>query len=85
MIIGVSARTPDLARVAAGAGATYVGAGAVFATTTKQETIGIGLPGLQEVVSTVEIPVVAIGGIGVMSALLTFRAWGRKSQGMFVD
>jgi hypothetical protein len=23
--------------------------------------------------------------VGVMSALLTFRAWGRKSQGMFVD
>lgn len=63
MIVGVSARTPDLARAAAGAGATYVGAGAVFATPTKPEAIVIGLPGLRDVAAAVNIPVVAIGGI----------------------
>jgi len=64
MIVGVSARTPDLARSADRAGATYVGAGAVFATPTKPEAVVIGLPGLREVVTAVDIPVVAIGGIG---------------------
>jgi thiamine-phosphate pyrophosphorylase len=63
MIIGVSARTPGLARAAADAGATYVGAGAVFATPTKPDAVVIGLPGLREVVAAVDIPVVAIGGI----------------------
>jgi thiamine-phosphate pyrophosphorylase len=64
MIVGVSARTPALARAAAAAGATYVGAGAVFATPTKPEAVVIGLTGVQAVVAAVEIPVVAIGGIG---------------------
>jgi thiamine-phosphate pyrophosphorylase len=63
MIVGVSARYPDLARSAAAAGATYVGSGAVFATPTKPEAAVIGLKGLQAVVKAVDIPVVAIGGI----------------------
>jgi thiamine-phosphate pyrophosphorylase len=63
MIVGVSARYPDLARSAAVAGATYVGTGAVFATPTKPEAVVIGLTGLQAVVKAVDIPVVAIGGI----------------------
>jgi thiamine-phosphate pyrophosphorylase len=63
MIVGVSARYPGLARSAAAAGATYVGAGAVFATPTKPEAVVIGLKGLQAVVEAVDIPVVAIGGI----------------------
>jgi thiamine-phosphate pyrophosphorylase len=63
MIVGVSARYPDEARAAAAAGATYVGAGAVFATPTKPEAVVIGLQGLQAVTAAVDIPVVAIGGI----------------------
>jgi thiamine-phosphate pyrophosphorylase len=63
MIVGVSARYPDLAESAAAAGATYVGAGAVFPTPTKPEAVVIGLKGLQAVVAAVDIPVVAIGGI----------------------
>jgi len=63
MIVGVSARYPDLAQSAAAAGATYVGSGAVFATPTKPEAAVIGLKGLQAVVAAVKIPVVAIGGI----------------------
>jgi thiamine-phosphate diphosphorylase len=63
MIVGVSARYPDEARAAAAADATYVGAGAVFATPTKPEAVVIGLQGLQAVVAAVDIPVVAIGGI----------------------
>ncbi len=63
MIVGVSGRYPDEARAAAAAGATYIGAGAVFATPTKPEAVVIGLQGLQAVVAAVDIPVVAIGGI----------------------
>lgn len=63
MIVGVSARYPALARAAAAARATYVGAGAVFPTPTKPEAVVIGLKGLQAVVKAVDIPVVAIGGI----------------------
>jgi thiamine-phosphate pyrophosphorylase len=65
MIVGVSGRYPSEARAAAAAGATYVGAGAVFATPTKPEAVVIGLNGLQAVAAAVDIPVVAIGGINL--------------------
>jgi len=63
MILGVSARHPELARQAAVDGATYVGTGAVFSTATKPESVVIGLEGLRAVKAAVDIPVVAIGGI----------------------
>lgn len=62
-IIGVSAKTPEQARAAELAGATYIGCGAVFPTKTKQGALEIGLGGLAAVVSSVSIPVYAIGGI----------------------
>lgn len=74
MIVGVSTRTPDLARAAAGAGATYVGAGAVFATPTKPEAVVIGMPGLRQVVAAVDIPVVAIGGIAAANLRAVLEA-----------
>jgi thiamine-phosphate pyrophosphorylase len=67
MIVGASARYPDLAESAARAGATYVGTGAVFATSTKPDATVIGLEGLRAVVERVSIPVVAIGGISVQN------------------
>lgn len=63
MIVGVSARYPDLAQRAAIGGADYVGTGSVFATGTKPGAAVIGPAGLQAVVAAVDIPVVAIGGI----------------------
>jgi thiamine-phosphate diphosphorylase len=63
MIVGVSARYPDLAAAAEQAGAAYVGTGSVAATATKSEAVTIGLEGLRAVVAAVKIPVVAIGGI----------------------
>ena len=63
MVIGVSARTPEEARRAEAAGATYVGAGSVFPTATKADARVIGLEGLRRVVAAVRLPVVAIGGI----------------------
>ncbi|MFZ0135066.1 MAG: thiamine phosphate synthase [Desulfobacterales bacterium] len=69
MIVGVSARFPAPAIAAEKAGATYVGVGAVFATSTKPEAVVIGERGLRAVVDAVTIPVVAIGGITVDTAL----------------
>lgn len=76
MILGVSARYPDLARAAERAGATYVGAGAVAATPSKPEAPVIGIAGLGQVVQSVRIPVVAIGGIDEqnLSAVLAVGA-----------
>ena len=63
MIVGVSARYPNLAAEAEETGATYVGAGAVFPTPTKPDATVIGMEGLRAVVEAIRIPVVAIGGI----------------------
>jgi thiamine-phosphate pyrophosphorylase len=63
MIVGVSARHPELALAAQRKGATYVGAGSVAATSTKPDAEVVGFEGLSAVVAAVNIPVVAIGGI----------------------
>lgn len=64
MIVGVSVHTAAQAIEAQNAGATYVGAGAVFSTITKSDALLIGLEELERIVATTKIPVVAIGGIG---------------------
>ena len=73
MIVGVSARFPHLAQAAESAGATYVGAGAVFPTPTKPEAAVIGVEGLRAVIETIRIPVVAIGGITAQNVREVFR------------
>ncbi len=63
-IIGGSASTLQEARYIEKQGADYVGFGHIFATTSKQKHYkprGIKL--LQQVLDTVSIPVIAIGGI----------------------
>ena len=45
------------------AGADYIGAGAVFGTTTKQNAKNLSLDTLRDICRAVTIPVVAIGGI----------------------
>lgn len=63
MIIGVSASTLDEALEAVGNGADYIGTGAVFPTSTKDDADKVSMTDLSEICSTVSIPVVAIGGI----------------------
>lgn len=63
MITGVSVDNAEDAIKAEIAGATYVGAGAVFPTSTKSDSVVIGTERLQEIVQAINIPVVAIGGI----------------------
>lgn len=65
-IVGGSAGNLEEARAAERAGADYVGFGAVYGTRSKQDASAPqGLARLAEVAEALEIPVVAIGGIGL--------------------
>lgn len=63
-IVGVSVQTVDQARAAEAAGASYLGVGAVFNTATKQDADLVALSTLRDICDAVQIPVMAIGGIG---------------------
>lgn len=67
-VIGVSARTVELARKAVEDGADYLGVGAMFATSTKGNAKIIGKEKLKEIRAAVSIPIVAIGGINHSNA-----------------
>ncbi len=69
-IVGVSARTLAEAQAAAAQGADYIGAGAVFPTTTKSDAEYIPLSILSDMARRVSIPVLAIGGITAANAAL---------------
>jgi len=63
MILGVSARSAETALEAERCGADYIGAGAVFSTSTKEDAGKISFCELKRICDSVSIPVVAIGGI----------------------
>ena len=63
LIIGASVYSLNGATRAEKDGADYLGAGAVFPTSTKKDARYLGLEGLKEILKSVKIPVVAIGGI----------------------
>ena len=67
-ILGVSAATIDEAKKAEKDGADYIGTGAVFPTSTKDDAPSITKKDLKEVVDSIDIPVVAIGGITLDNA-----------------
>ena len=62
-IVGVSAQTVEQALAAEKAGADYLGVGAVFSTSTKNDADAVSLETLRAICNAVSIPVVAIGGI----------------------
>ncbi|MEQ8174353.1 MAG: thiamine phosphate synthase [Syntrophomonadaceae bacterium] len=75
-IIGLSVSNLEEAREGQKGGASYLGLGPVYATATKTDAAGpTGLMLLGEVKSSVDIPVVAIGGID-MSNLAAVRDSG---------
>ena len=49
-------------------GADYIGTGAVFPTATKDDAPSITKEDLKEIVESINIPVVAIGGINLDNA-----------------
>ena len=67
-ILGVSAATIDEAKKAEKDGADYIGSGAVFPTSTKDDAPKITKKELKEIVDSIKIPVVAIGGITIDNA-----------------
>lgn len=62
-IIGMTAHNLEEALAAQEAGADYIGTGAVFATSTKNDTTPMTLSTLKEITDNITIPVIAIGGI----------------------
>ena len=69
LLLGRSAATVDEAVTAAKQGASYIGAGPVWATPSKDDADPpIGLAGLQSIADAVSIPVVAIGGVDATNA-----------------
>ena len=67
-IVGVSAATIEEAKKAEKDGADYIGTGAVFPTATKDDAPKITKKDLKEIVDSINIPVVAIGGITIENA-----------------
>ena len=67
-ILGVSAATVKEAKKAESDGADYIGTGAVFPTATKDDADSVTKDELTEIVKSIDIPVVAIGGINLDNA-----------------
>ena len=68
-IIGLSAQTVEQAKLAQEQGADYLGVGAVFTTSTKKDAKNVTFEELKEICDSVDIPVVAIGGISKDNAI----------------
>ncbi len=65
-IVGVSVNSVEEAEAALRDGASYLGVGAIFGTTTKADAgAPIGLERLKEIKRATPLPVVAIGGIAL--------------------
>ena len=62
-IIGVSAQTVEQAILAEKHGADYLGVGAVFPTSSKDDATDVPFETLKAICEAVSIPVIAIGGI----------------------
>ena len=62
-IIGATCKTVEQAKTEEKSGADYMGVGAVFPSSTKENALRITTEQLKEICSSVSIPAVAIGGI----------------------
>ena len=66
-ILGVSASSVEEALLAQERGADYLGVGAVFPTTSKDDADAVSREMLQAICQAVSIPVIAIGGISMQN------------------
>ena len=80
-IMGVSAQTVEQAIRAEWNGADYLGVGAVFATSTKMDADTVSYETLKDICASVNIPVVAIGGINADNIL---KLYGAGAEGIAV-
>ena len=74
-LIGVSVTTVEEALTAAGAGADYLGVGAMFPSTTKPDAAAVSLETLRRIRRATGLPLLAIGGVNAANAPL-LRAMG---------
>jgi thiamine-phosphate pyrophosphorylase len=75
LLLGLSASSLEEAWAAEAAGASYVGAGPVWATPSKPDAgPPLGLEGLAAICGAVAAPVVAIGGVDASNAADCIRA-----------
>ena len=78
-VLGATARDPETARRAVADGASYLGVGPAYPTTTKTGLPDpIGPAGIKAVAGAVEVPVIAIGGVTAerVPQLLAAGAYG---------
>lgn len=80
-IIGITAKTIEQAQKAQQGGADYIGSGAVFGSTTKTDAKPMEHDLLDQICSSVDIPVVAIGGIDKTNI---HQLKGRKMAGFAI-
>jgi thiamine-phosphate pyrophosphorylase len=73
-IIGISTHNLQEAIDAEKGGADYIGFGSIFPTTTKDDASVQGLDALRKVTASVNIPVIAIGGINTDNVRSVFDA-----------
>ena len=64
-LIGATARNVEDAKRAELLGADYIGSGAIFGTSTKDNAKKVEMGELKKIVTSVKIPVFAIGGINI--------------------
>ncbi|KUL99648.1 thiamine-phosphate synthase [Fusobacterium nucleatum subsp. nucleatum] len=64
-LIGATARNIEEAEKAELLGADYIGSGAIFGTSTKDNAKRLEMEDLKKIVNSVKIPVFAIGGINI--------------------
>ncbi len=67
-VIGVTAKTVEMAVKAERDGADYLGCGAVFGSVTKENAVPMKMETLRDICAAVSIPVYAIGGIDTSNA-----------------
>lgn len=64
-LIGATARNVEEAKRAELLGADYIGSGAIFGTSTKDNAKKLEMEELKKIVASIKIPVFAIGGINI--------------------
>ncbi|MGH9236381.1 MAG: thiamine phosphate synthase [Acidimicrobiales bacterium] len=87
-LVGGTAREPGTARRLVAEGASYLGVGPTFATTSKSGLPDpIGVEGVAAVVEAVEVPVIAIAGItsATVEQVMATGAWGVAVIGAIAD
>lgn len=73
MIVGATVRNSEGARAACDAGADYLGVGPAFATSVKPGLVPIPRGVIAEIRRRISLPIVAIGGINDMNAVIPLR------------